>query len=94
MKKYADIPVPALLFFGIPHSLGRWVDSSTEPKVREAATVYTEVLTPLTERQAKAVEDGVPTARVVKLPGAQHYVYLSNEADVLREMRSFLRRLR
>jgi len=94
MKKYADIPVPTLLFFGIPHSLGRWVDSSTDPKVREAARVYTEVLTPPTERQAKAIEDGVPTARLVRLPAAHHYVFLSNEAEVLREMRSFLRRLR
>ena len=28
--------------------------------------------------------------RVVVLPGAQHYVYLSNEPDVGREMRAFL----
>lgn len=62
--------------------------------MREAAKAYAGVLTPLTERQAKAVEEGVPTARVVKLPGAHHYVYLSNEADVLREMRAFLSRLR
>ena len=26
------------------------------------------------------------------LPGADHYVFLSNEADVLREMRAFLAR--
>jgi len=26
------------------------------------------------------------------LPGANHYVFLSNEADVLREMRDFLAR--
>jgi non-heme chloroperoxidase len=44
----------------------------------------------LTTRQAKAFEDGVPTAHVVRLRGADHYVYLSNEADVLREMKSFL----
>ena len=94
MKKYADIPVPALLFFGNPHGLGNWVDNSTDPKVRERAKAYTEALTALTERQAKAVKDGVPTAHVVRLPGAHHYVYLSNEADVLREMRSFLSRLR
>jgi pimeloyl-ACP methyl ester carboxylesterase len=94
MEKYADIPVPALMFFGIPHGLGSWVDNNTDPKVREPALAYTGALTPLTERQAKVVEDGVPTAHVVKLPGAHHYVYLSNEADVLREMRSFLGRLR
>lgn len=94
MKKYADIPVRALLFFGIPHGLGSWIDKRADPKVRERAKAYTEALTALTERQAKAVEDGVPTAHVVRLPGAHHHVYLSNEADVLREMRSFLGRLR
>jgi hypothetical protein len=30
---------------------------------------------------------------VVKLPVANHYVFLSNEAEVLREMRAFLGRL-
>jgi hypothetical protein len=31
------------------------------------------------------VENGVPTAHVITLPGANHYVFLSNEAEVLRE---------
>jgi hypothetical protein len=44
----------------------------------------------LTEKQAKAFEDGVPTARVVRLPHANHVVFSSNEADVLKEMRTFL----
>ena len=93
-KKYANIPVPALVIFGIPHSLGKWVDDSTDPKVREAAKAYSAALTALTESQAKALENGVPTARVVRLRGAHHYIYLSNEADVLAEMRSFLSGLR
>jgi hypothetical protein len=32
---------------------------------------------------------GVPTARIVELPGAGLYMFLSNEADVLREIRAF-----
>jgi pimeloyl-ACP methyl ester carboxylesterase len=31
----------------------------------------------------------VPTARIVDLPGASLYMFLSNEADVLREIRAF-----
>lgn len=31
----------------------------------------------------------VPTARIVELPGANLFMFLSNEADVLREMRAF-----
>jgi hypothetical protein len=32
---------------------------------------------------------GVPTARIIELPGANLYMFLSNEADVLRELRAF-----
>jgi len=32
---------------------------------------------------------GVPTARIVDLPGANLYMFLSHEADVLREVRAF-----
>ena len=32
---------------------------------------------------------GVPSARIVELPGASLYMFLSNEADVLREIRAF-----
>jgi len=90
MKKYADIPVPALVIFAIPHAQAKWISESTDPKVREAGEAFSAALQALTTRQAKALEDGVPIARVVRLPGADHYVYLSNEADVLREMKSFL----
>lgn len=31
----------------------------------------------------------VPTARIVELPGANLYMFLSNEADIIRELRSF-----
>jgi len=93
MKKYFDNRVPALVVFALPHGLGRWVDDSTDPQVRERAKAYTAALTRLTARQAQIIEDGVPTARVVKLPGAHHYVFLSHEAEVIREMRAFLGRL-
>ena len=33
---------------------------------------------------------GSPTPRVYLLPGAPHYVYINNEAEVVREMRNFL----
>jgi len=94
MKKYADIPVPALVIFANPHAQPKWISESTDPKVREAGETFSVALLALTTRQAKAFEDGVPTAHVVRLPGADHYVYLSNEADVLREMKSFLSTLR
>ena len=44
----------------------------------------------LVEKQAKAFEIGVPSARIVRLSGAHHYVFVSNETDVLREIRAFV----
>jgi non-heme chloroperoxidase len=39
--------------------------------------------------QIAAFEAGNPSAPVVRLPHANHYVYLSNEGDVLRAMKDF-----
>ena len=62
--------------------------------MQTAARTYSTALSALTERQEKAVENGAPKAQVITLPGANHYVFLSNEADVLREMRGFIARQR
>ncbi len=94
MKAYAAIPLPALFVFAVPHGLGSWIDESADPKVRSAAAAYDAAVTSATERQAKAIEDGVPASRVVRLAGAHHYVYLSNESDVLREMLAFIAPMR
>jgi pimeloyl-ACP methyl ester carboxylesterase len=45
---------------------------------------------PPAELQATAVEKGIPSARVVRLSGASHWIFLSNQADVLREMKVLL----
>jgi non-heme chloroperoxidase len=88
-KKYTDIPVPALVIFAIPNVPENWITNCADPAVREAARAYFTTLNTLKENQAKAFEGGVPTARVIRLRGA-HYIFLSNELDVLREMGAFL----
>ena len=87
-KKYVEIRTPAL-FLVSSQSPGRWAETSTDPVIKAQMAA----MSALQDRQAKSIEDGLPGARVVKLPGANHYVYLSNEADVLREMRAFVRGL-
>jgi pimeloyl-ACP methyl ester carboxylesterase len=94
IKKYQNISVPALVIFAVPQAQAKWISESPDSKVREAGEAFSTALQALTTRQAKAFEDAVPTAHVVRLPGADHYVYLSNEADVLREMKSFFSGLR
>jgi len=90
MKKFATIPVPALVIFAIPHAQGTWIKNSADPAVQEAAKKFAALETSLAERQAKAIEDAVPTVHVVRIPFASHVIFISNEADVLHEMKAFL----
>lgn len=89
-RKYTAIPVPSLVIFANPHSPGTWVDENADPWSRAAAKAYSTALAVLTERQEEAVEHAVPTTHLVTLAGANHFVFLSNESDVLREMSAFL----
>jgi non-heme chloroperoxidase len=88
-NRFTKIPVPMLAIFASPHIPENWIAKSTDPAAREAARAYYTAIDASTEKQARAVEAGVPTARVVRLTGA-HYIFLSNEPDTLREMRAFL----
>jgi len=78
MQKYTDIRVPVLAIYALPHERG---DRGPEAEARDLET---------TGAQAKAFETGLPSARVVRLPHANHDVFRSNEADVLREMNAFI----
>jgi non-heme chloroperoxidase len=89
-KKYTEIPAPALIIFANPHGQGRWVNDNTDPAVQAAARTYSRALESLTEKQKEAVENGVPSAHVIVLLGAHHYVFLSNESDVLSAIQSFV----
>jgi non-heme chloroperoxidase len=85
MQEYTDIKVPVLAIYALPHDLGQqFKDDPTARAAAEARDIET------TGAQAKAFETGIPSARVVRLAHANHYVFLSNEADVLREMDAFI----
>lgn len=84
-QAFTDIRVPVLAMFAVPHDLGPAFQN--DPVARAAAE--TSDLSH-TGEQADALEKGIPLAHVVRLPHANHYIFLSNEADVLREMNAFL----
>jgi hypothetical protein len=84
-QKYTDIRAPVLAIFALPHS-------GPPPAVRndpKALAEYEAGEQASVGAQAKAFE-GLSSARVVRLPFASHDVFLSNEADVLREMKAFI----
>jgi non-heme chloroperoxidase len=87
-QTYTNIPVSALAIYAVPHDLGPM--PGVDPAKLAAFEAHDEMTT---GAQAKAFEEEVPTARVIRLKHASHAVYVSNEADVLREMNSFLGRL-
>jgi pimeloyl-ACP methyl ester carboxylesterase len=82
-EKIPTIQCPALFIFADPHDLGP-SDHSAQRVASEAHDLRT------TENQVKAVERQVPRARVVRIAHANHYVFVSNELDVIREMSAFV----
>jgi non-heme chloroperoxidase len=80
--------VPCLAIFAVPHDLGAVFPGDA---AHHAAAVAADI-----ERSARlsnAFEAGVPSAKVVRLHNASHYVFRSNEAEVLRAMNDFLGKL-
>ena len=41
------------------------------------------------DRHVRDLQAGAPSARVLALPDANYYIFLSNEDEVVREMRRF-----
>ena len=90
--KYTEIHAPILAIFAIPHSDPPWL-ATAKDDVREKTKAFNEPFSLLAEKQVKAFEEGLPSAHVVRIANANHYVFMSNEAEVLREMRTFIGQL-
>jgi pimeloyl-ACP methyl ester carboxylesterase len=86
-QKYSEIHGPILAIFACPHNF----DFAAKDPNAKAKMVANDLsrCTP----QADAFAAGVPSAHVVRLPNADHYVFRSNEAEVIREMNTFLKKL-
>jgi non-heme chloroperoxidase len=84
-QKYSRIPVPILAIFAVPHDMGSAVNNDSVLRAKFDTQDEAWV-----GAQASAFAKSLPTARVVRLPHANHFVFQSNEADVLREIRAFV----
>ena len=89
LEKFSEIHVPILAIFAVPHDFSPFFKD--DPAGLAAFEAWDAANT---GAQASAFEAGLPTAHVVRLAHANHYVFNSNEADVLREMQAFLAKLR
>jgi pimeloyl-ACP methyl ester carboxylesterase len=78
-RKYTNIKPPFLAIIASPRRCESDCDApTTKAWAGELAA------------QADAVEADYPNARIIRIPNSDHYVFNSNEADVLREMNNFM----
>jgi non-heme chloroperoxidase len=91
-QRFSELKVPALAIFASPHDIGPW--AKDDPGRQQAIEAFERFDEAQTEQQAKAFESGVANSTVVRLRNANHYVYLSHEEAVLREIRNFIKALR
>jgi non-heme chloroperoxidase len=87
-QKYTKIDTPILAIFAVPHNFDAAFKNNPAGKAAMVAADSARA-----SAQANAFEAGLPSAHVVRLPNASHYVFKSNEVDVMREMNTFLAKL-
>ena len=88
VQEYTKIPVPILAIYACPHNWDRAFQYDPAMKAKRLAADIISCTA-----QADAFAAGVPSAHVVRIPNADHYVFNSNEAEVVREMNVFLSKL-
>ncbi len=88
---YVGIRVPVLAMYQAQRpfeEVAAEYDIRNEPERAALRQQYTAIRTMYTRWQQDLLA-AIPTARIVELPGANLFMFLSNEADVLREIRAF-----
>lgn len=84
-QKFTKMTVPVLAIFAYRHQLpeeGMFHDEQ-QRKAADENTVFT-------EEHAEALKAVVPTAHIVRLSNADHFVFKSNESEVLRITNEFI----
>jgi non-heme chloroperoxidase len=87
-QKYTHIDVPVLAIYADPHSFGPLYQKEPEKLASLVADDKANV-----SAQADAFQAGVPSAHVIRIPNADHFVFRSNESEVFQDMNTFLAKL-
>src|SRR5260370_36924406 len=88
---FAHIRVPILsfvAFYGIEDCLRSY--QLDGPEGRTTCEKAAAISRASSKDVIKAFQNDAPQARVIELTDAKHYLFISNEEDVLREVRSFI----
>jgi pimeloyl-ACP methyl ester carboxylesterase len=92
---YSQIRVPILAIVGYPELPQDQIREHhlTDPAERTIVEAVFGTYVGMTKNRIKRIKSAARGAAVVELWGASHFVFLSNEEDVLREMRLFVKGL-
>jgi non-heme chloroperoxidase len=93
---YVRIRVPALALYAAPRTWSEMMPGApklTDPQQQAAAERVVAKAAGTRKYMEETFRSGVKNSRVIEIPGANHYIFRSNEADVLREVRAFLETL-
>jgi pimeloyl-ACP methyl ester carboxylesterase len=86
-RDYSNIHVPILAFFPVIGTEEKYQPKNDEE--RAAIKAFNDATEVYVDRYKQSLQKA-GNVRIVDLAGANHYVFLSNESDVLRETRAFL----
>jgi non-heme chloroperoxidase len=92
---FSRIKAPVLAFFAAPAPLSDQVRKYKPQTAEERAAIEQQYQFDMAvrDRHIHDLKAGVPSARVVELSNANFYIFLSNEADLMRELPKFLKEL-
>lgn len=90
-QKYTNVRVPALGIFAAINDPG--AINADDPEAQANAEAYTWFQNERAARQIALFQRDFPQARSVRVERADHYVFLSNENEVLNELNAFIRNL-
>ena len=83
-RKYSSLPVPILGIVPFPRQPPPGAESDPAVAARHTAAEAKE------RERLDGLEHDIPSAQIVRLRYADHYLWRTNEADVLREIGQFL----
>jgi non-heme chloroperoxidase len=91
-RDYSNIRAPVLSLFATFRPAGDPLrhDMPKDPQERAVVEAFEAATMVYIKKYENSLLTAVPNARIVELPGANHYIFLSNEADVLREITAFV----
>lgn len=93
---YAHITVPALALYAAPRTWKELMPDAPDFKDaerRSAAEKVVAQMAKIRKHMADEFHSGVANSKVIEIPGASHYLFRTNEDDVLREILAYLQSL-